>query len=77
MPGAYIGPAAKATAAYLRYQLNVPDGKISQFFSDFFGLKFRPSSTFEGTPNLAPRATLHKTSIFRFPLQAHHLWLHI
>src|SRR6266404_1499167 len=46
MPGAYIGPAAKATAAYLRYQLNVPDRKISQFFSDFFGLKFVPASVF-------------------------------
>lgn len=46
MPGAYIGPAAKATAAYLRYQLNVPDRKISQFFSDFFGLKFVPASAF-------------------------------
>lgn len=44
MPGSYIGPAAKATAAYLRYQLNVPDRKISQFFSDFFGLKFVPAS---------------------------------
>jgi hypothetical protein len=46
MPGAYIGPAAKATAAYLRYQLNVPDRKVSQFFSDFFGLKFVPASVF-------------------------------
>jgi transposase len=46
MPGAYIGPAAKATAAYLRYQLNVPDRKISQFFSDFFGLKFVPASAY-------------------------------
>src|SRR3974377_2482939 len=46
MPGAYIGPAAKATAAYLRYQLNVPDRKISQFFSDFFGLQFVPASAF-------------------------------
>ena len=46
MPGAYIGPAAKATAAYLRYQLNVPDRKISQFFSDFFGLRFVPASVF-------------------------------
>ena len=46
MPGAYIGPAAKATAAYLRYQLNVPDRKISQFFSDFFGLRFVPASAF-------------------------------
>ena len=46
MPGAYIGPAAKATAAYLRYQLNVPDRKISQFFRDFFGLKFVPASAY-------------------------------
>ena len=44
MPGAYIGPAAKATATYLRYQLNVPDRKISQFFNDFFGLRFVPAS---------------------------------
>ena len=46
MPGAYIGPAAKATAAYLRYQLNVPERKISQFFSDFFGLRFVPASAY-------------------------------
>lgn len=46
MPGAYIGPAAKATAAYLRYQLNVPNRKISQFFNDFFGLKFVPASAY-------------------------------
>lgn len=46
MPGAYIGPAAKATAAYLRYQLNVSDRKISQFFSDFFGLKFAAASAY-------------------------------
>ena len=46
LPGAYIGPAAKATAAYLRYQLNVPDRKISQFFSDFFSLKCVPASIF-------------------------------
>ncbi len=46
MPGAYIGPAAKATATYLRYQLNVPDRKISQFFDDFFGLKFVPASAY-------------------------------
>ncbi len=46
MPGAYIGPAAKATAAYLRYQLNVPDRKISRLFRDFFGLKFVPASAY-------------------------------
>jgi hypothetical protein len=46
MPGSYIGPAAKAAAVYLRYQLNVPVRKISQFFADFFGLKFVPASAF-------------------------------
>ncbi len=46
LPGAYIGPAAKATAAYLRHQFNVSDRKISQFFGDFFGLKFVPASAY-------------------------------
>jgi len=46
LPGSYIGPAAKATGIYLRYQLNVSDRKISQFFADFFGLKFVPASVF-------------------------------
>jgi transposase len=46
LPGSYIGPAAKATAIYLRYELNVSDRKISRFFADFFGLKFVPASAF-------------------------------
>src|SRR5262249_43344768 len=46
LPGAYIGPAAKATAIYLRYELNVSDRKISRFFRDFFGLTFVPASVF-------------------------------
>jgi hypothetical protein len=46
MPGAYIGPATKATATYLRYQLNVPTRKISRFFADFFGLRFVPASAY-------------------------------
>ena len=44
--GSYIGPAAKATAIYLRYELNVPCRKISRFFADFFGLKFVPASAY-------------------------------
>lgn len=44
--GSYIGPAAKATALYLRYELNVSDRKISRFFLDFFGLKFVPASAY-------------------------------
>jgi transposase len=46
MPGAYIGPAAKATALYLRYELNVSDRKISRFFADFFGLQLVPASAY-------------------------------
>ena len=46
LPGSYIGPAAKATAIYMRYELNVSDRKISRFFQDFFGLKFVPASAF-------------------------------
>ena len=46
LPGSYIGPAAKATAIYLRYELNVPHRKISRFFADFFGLKFVPASAY-------------------------------
>ena len=44
--GSYIGPAAKATAVYLRYELNVPCRKISRFFEDFFGLTFVPASAY-------------------------------
>ena len=46
LPGAYIGPAAKATAIYLRYKLNASDRKISEFFADFFGLQFVPASAY-------------------------------
>ena len=46
LPGSYIGPAAKATAIYLRYELNVSDRKISRFFAEFFGLKFVPASAY-------------------------------
>jgi hypothetical protein len=46
LPGSYIGPAAKATALYLRYELHVSDRKISRFFADFFGLKFVPASAY-------------------------------
>lgn len=44
--GSYIGPAAKASAIYLRYELNVSCRKISRFFAEFFGLKFVPASAY-------------------------------
>ncbi|MCA1838020.1 MAG: IS66 family transposase [Actinobacteria bacterium] len=46
LPGAYIGPVAKATAAYMRFELNVSHRKISRFFADFFGLSFVPASSY-------------------------------
>jgi len=46
LPGAYIGPVAKATEAYLRQELNIPYRKISRLFGEFFGLKFVPASAF-------------------------------
>jgi hypothetical protein len=44
--GSYIGPAAKATALYLRYECNVSCRKISRWFDDFFGLQFVPASAY-------------------------------
>ena len=46
LPGAYLGPATKATAIYLRHELNVSERKIARFFKDFFGLRFVPASVF-------------------------------
>jgi transposase len=44
--GCYIGPAAKATEAYLRQELGISYRKISRFFAEFFGLKFVPASAY-------------------------------
>jgi hypothetical protein len=44
--GSYIGPATKATAIYMRYELSVSDRKISRFFTEFFGLKFVAASAY-------------------------------
>jgi transposase len=57
LPGAYIGPAAKATAIYLRYKLNASDRKISEFFADFFGLRFVPASAYGFERQAARRGT--------------------
>jgi transposase len=46
LPGAYIGPAAKATEIFLRQELNIPYRKISRLFTEFFGLSFVPASAF-------------------------------
>jgi transposase len=67
--GCYIGPAAKATAIYLRYELNVSDRKISRFFADFFGLKFVPASTY-GFERQAARRGLPLYEDLRQKIQA-------
>jgi transposase len=60
MPGSYIGPAAKATAVYLRQELRVSYRNISRFFADLFGLKFVPASAYGFDRQAARRgAPLH------------------
>jgi len=44
MPGAYIGPLAKAAAIYLRHDIGVPYRKTQRLFRDLFGLSFAPAS---------------------------------
>ncbi len=44
LPGSYIGPDAKALAAFLHYQLSVPYNKIKTLFKEMFSLDFNPSS---------------------------------
>jgi len=44
-------------AKYLRYELNVPERKISRFFADFFGLQFVPASAYGFERQAARRGT--------------------
>ena len=44
MPGAHIGPLAKATAIYLRHEIGIPYRKVQQIFQRLFGLSFVPAS---------------------------------
>jgi len=58
MPGAHIGPRAKATAIYLRQDIGITYRKMERIFRELFGLSFVPASavgfdrraTFRGTP---------------------------
>lgn len=58
MPGAHIGPLAKATAIYLRQDIGVTYRKVARLFKELFGLSFVPASalgfdrraTSRGTP---------------------------
>jgi len=44
LPGSYIGPNAKALAAFLHYQLSVPYKKIKVLFKEMFSMDFDPTS---------------------------------
>ena len=44
LPFAPIGPAAKATALYLRHETKLPYRKIQKLMEDLFGLHFAPAS---------------------------------
>ena len=44
LPGSYIGPNAKALAAFLHYQMSVPYNKIKTLFKEMFSMNFDPSS---------------------------------
>jgi hypothetical protein len=44
IPGSYIGPNAKALAAFLHYQMSVPYRKIKTLFKEIFCLDIDPTS---------------------------------
>jgi hypothetical protein len=44
--GAPIGPVAKSTATFLRYDLGLSYRKISRVFAELFGLRFVPASAY-------------------------------
>ncbi len=44
IPGAHIGPLAKATAIYLRQDIGITYRKVQRMIKDLFGLSFVPAS---------------------------------
>ena len=44
LPGSYIGPTAKAVAAWLKYHVKVSDRDIKNIFGSMFGLKITSSA---------------------------------
>ncbi|MDP2929976.1 MAG: IS66 family transposase [Candidatus Omnitrophota bacterium] len=44
LPGSYIGPSAKALAAFLHYQMSVPYRKIKTLFKEMFSMDFDSTS---------------------------------
>jgi transposase len=60
MPGAHIGPLAKATAIYLRQEIGIPYRKVQRIFQQLFGLPFVPASAL----GFDRRATAKGTAIY-------------
>jgi hypothetical protein len=56
MPHAAIGPVAKATAAWLRYDVGLSYRKIQRLFDQLFGLRFVPASALGFDRQLTRRA---------------------
>jgi predicted RNA-binding Zn-ribbon protein involved in translation (DUF1610 family) len=44
MPGSYIGPLAKSTANYLRYDIGISQHKLQRIFKELFDLPFHQTS---------------------------------
>ena len=57
MPGALIGPQAKATAIYLRQEMGITYRKVQQIFQQLFGLTFVPASAVGFDRRAASKAT--------------------
>ncbi len=56
MPHAAIGPVAKATAAWLRYDVGLSYRKVQRLFDQLFGLRFVPASALGFDRQLTRRA---------------------
>jgi len=44
IPHSFIGPIARATAGFLRYQMKIPFRQVKAIFSDLFGLQISPGA---------------------------------
>lgn len=75
MPSSYIGPQAKSTANFLRYEVGISNHKIRRIFKDFFGLDFVQASVC-GFENQLTRRSLNLYNNIQALLPAQKL-LHI
>jgi len=55
IPHSFIGPTARATAGFLRYQIHIPFRQVKAIFSDLFGLHITPGTLVGWDENLGQR----------------------